>query len=90
MNKKEFINELAKKLNLKEESANIINDIFEDNFLIGRKNKEKIISSLKEKLNIDNTRAGEIYNSAMEIITRELKKQIIHPFKDQDPKENGK
>lgn len=84
MNKKEFIKELSKLTNYDEEKCTIINSVLEDNFIIGKKNKDKIISELVSKLNIDTTKANEIYNNAINLLTTEIKKKIINPFKDQD------
>lgn len=84
MNKKEFIKELSKLMNYDEEKCTIINSVLEDNFIIGKKNKDKIINELVSKLNIDTTKANEIYNNAINLLTTEIKKKIINPFKDQD------
>lgn len=84
MNKTKFIEELSKKTNLDEEKCIIINDILEDNFLIGKNNKEKIVNSLREKLNIERIEAEKLYETAADIISNEIKYKIRHPFKSQD------
>lgn len=81
MNKKEFIKALQTKTNYDEEKCILINNIIEKHFLIGKKNKEKIVNEIKEKLNISSNEVDEIYNISMEIITKELKGVIKHPFK---------
>ena len=43
MNKSEFIKELSKQTSYNEERCNTINNIVEDTFIIGKKNKEKIM-----------------------------------------------
>ena len=43
MNKSEFIKELSKQTSYNEERCNTINNIVEDTFIIGKKNKEIII-----------------------------------------------
>ena len=86
MNKKKFIKALSEKLALNEKDINTINSIFEKNFIIGKNNKEKIISQLIEKLEINKDKANEIYNCTMEIITKEIKNKIFHPFKGKDIK----
>ena len=43
MNKSEFIKELSKQTSYNEERCNTINNIVEDTFIIGKKNKEKIL-----------------------------------------------
>lgn len=81
MNKKEFIKELQTKTNYDEKKCILINNIIEEHFLIGKKNKEKIVNDIKEKLNISSNEADDIYNISIEIITKELKEAIKHPFK---------
>ncbi len=83
MNKEEFIKELSKKLNIKEE-AKKINDILETNFIIGKKNKDKIINELKEKLNIDETKANKIYEASAILIKDGIKDKLKNPFKSLD------
>ncbi|MBR1377037.1 MAG: hypothetical protein IJ565_04415 [Bacilli bacterium] len=43
MDKEKYINELAKKLNFDKKYAKKVADLLEDNFIIGKKNKEKTI-----------------------------------------------
>ncbi len=43
MNKKEFIDELSKRLSYPKEKCIMINDILESNFFISKKNKDKVI-----------------------------------------------
>ena len=80
MNKTEFVEELSKRLNLSIEDCTKINEILEKNFFISRSNKEKIIKSLIEEFKIEETRANEIYNESVIIITKEIKNKLIHPF----------
>lgn len=84
MNKKEFIKVLADRLNKSVEECEVINNILEENFIIGRKNKEKTINSLISKLEISEDEANGIYETFASIITSEIKNKIKHPFKDQD------
>ena len=84
MNKKEFIEELKKQTGLSEEKCIIINDVLENNFLIGKKNKDKIIIELKDKLKINEEEADKIYNITSEIFVSEIKEKIKHPFKNKD------
>ena len=46
MNKSEFIKRLKKETNYSEDRCVLVNDILENNFIIGRKNKQKIINDL--------------------------------------------
>lgn len=84
MNKENFIKTLKEKLNIDDSKANIINNILENNNIIGKNNKEKIINDLIGQLNIDNEEANKIYETAMSIITTAIKNKIKHPFKSQD------
>ena len=76
MNKSEFIKELSKQTSYNEERCNTINNIVEDTFIIGKKNKEKIIEKFEKQINLD-----EI---VMRIIGTEIKNKLKHPFKSQD------
>ena len=84
MNKLQFINELSKKTNYSIEDCTRINSILEDNFIISRKSKDKIVSSLMSEFNISEEEANNIYNISVEIITTSIKNKIKHPFKGQD------
>ena len=81
MNKTDFIKELSNKTGYNEDMCLQINNIIEDTFLIGKKNKEKMINDLKNKLNINEEEANKIYETAMNIISSEIKNKLKHPFK---------
>ncbi len=81
MNKREFIKELSEITNLTEDKCAVINDVLEDTFIIGKNSKEKILSKIKDKLNLTDEQVDDIYNKAMSIITKELKDKIKHTFK---------
>ena len=68
MNKSGFIQELKNKTKLTNENCIIVNDILEDNFIIGKNNKESLINMIKEKLYISETEAENIYEIAINII----------------------
>lgn len=80
MNKKEVIKKLGEVTNLSEEKCIIINDILEEHFIIGKKNKEKIISDISEKLKTTREESENIYESAMSIIGSGIKDKLKHPF----------
>ncbi len=84
MNKKEFIDELSKKINYNTEKCLLINDILEKNFFISKKSKDKIIDELMSQLKVDQKEATKIYEIAIEIIRRELKEKLKHPFRSKD------
>lgn len=81
MNKKEFIKTLANELSYDEYKCIIINDILESNFFISKKSKSKIIDELEVQLNINSDEAIRIYEVAINIVKRELKDTIRHPFR---------
>lgn len=81
MNKTKFIEKLQEELKIDNNKANIINNILENNNIIGKKNKDKIINDLVGQLNIDNEEANKIYETTMQIITTAIKNKIRHPFK---------
>ncbi len=84
MNKKGFVKALQKELNYEEEKCVLINDILENTFLIGKKNKEKMVQEFMTKLNVDEKEANEIYEISMHLLSNELKRKILHPFGSQD------
>ena len=84
MNKQDFINALKEKLNLDEEKCTMINSIIEDNFIIGKIGKEKIIAQLVEKLKISEEEADNIYNKAMEIIKSGITSALKNQFGSKD------
>lgn len=84
MNKEKYIKELCKELNCDNEYARKISDSLEENFIIGKNNKENIINHLIEELKIGLEEADNIYNVSSSIIVKEIKNKIIHPFKNLD------
>lgn len=80
MNKKEVIKKLGEVTNLSEEKCIIINDILEEHFIIGKNNKEKIISDISEKLETIREESENIYELAMSIIGSGIKDKLKHPF----------
>ncbi len=84
MNKKQFIQELEKVTGLGNSKCIIINDIIEKHFIIGKKNKEKMVADIIDKLKMTKDQAEEIYESSMSIIGGGIKEKLKHPFKSQD------
>lgn len=84
MNKKEFIKELSKQTGYDEEKCLLINDIIENYFIFGRKNKDKIIQDLQVKASLSEDDGENVYDISMKIITGEIKNKLKHPFKSQD------
>lgn len=84
MNKNDVLKEIQEKLNLEEEKCKKINSIFEETFIIGKKNKDTIISRLKEEINVTEEDANHIYEKVMDAIGGGILEKIKHPFKDLD------
>ena len=84
MNKTYFLNQLKEETKLSEKNVLALSSILDDHFVFGKKNKDKIVSDIKEKLEVSNERAEEIYNITMSIISSNLKDKLKHPFKSQD------
>ena len=80
MNKEKFVEKLSKQASLTKEEAILVNDIFENNFFISKKYKDKIISEIVLSLNININEATNIYEIAKDIISSEIKNKIKHPF----------
>jgi hypothetical protein len=84
MNKSDVIKELSKRTGYSEEKCITINSIVEDIFIVGKKNKEKMIDEIKEKLDVDKQKANNIYETFMDIIGTGIKDKLKHPFKSND------
>lgn len=84
MNKTGFIKELAKQTGYDEEKCILINDIIENYFIFGKKNKVKIIKDLQVKATLSDDDAENVYDIAIRIITGEIKNKLKHPFKSKD------
>lgn len=86
MNKEKFIKELESITELDNEKCTIINNILENNFIVGKKNKEKIVSDIADELTVTKEEADKIYELAMSIIGSQIKDKLKHPFRLQDSK----
>lgn len=84
MNKTGFVDELAKQLKYSKAKCEVINEILENNFFISRQSKDKIITELKQRLEIDEKEADKVYNTAVEIINDEIRYKLRHPFRSKD------
>ena len=81
MNKHGFIEEIKKQTNRDERDAIIIADCFDNHFIIGKKNKEKTIVDIEEKLEVSHEEAEEIYEIVSKIIATAIKNKLKHPFR---------
>lgn len=84
MNKKGFIKELSKQTVYDEEKCILINNVIENYFIFGRKNKDKIIKDLQIKVSLNKDDSENVYDICMKIITEEIKNKLKHPFRSQD------
>lgn len=84
MNKHQFLEEIKKQTGYTEEKCLQIIDVMDDIFLIGKKNKQKMIDAFKEKLNVSEEEADDIYNKVMSIVKNAVKDKQKHPFKSMD------
>lgn len=84
MNKREFIKELSNQTGYDEPKCILINNIIENYFIFGKRNKEKIIQELQVKANLKEDDAENVYDIFIKIITTEIKNKWKHPFKSQD------
>ncbi len=84
MNKTEFIKELSKQTGYDEEKCTLINNVIENHFIFGKRNKDKIIQDLQVNSNLSEDNAENVYDIAIKIITSEIKNKLKHPFKNQD------
>lgn len=66
-NIKEKLKEVTKR---SDEEIGIIDDVLNKHFVIGKNNKEKIISDFKKELNITDEEANNLYNQCSEIIVK--------------------
>lgn len=84
MNKEKFIKELEKVTGLDNGKCTIINSILESHFIVGKKNTEKIVSDVMEKLEMTREEAEKIYESSMSILGDGIKDKLKHPFGTQE------
>lgn len=72
---KDIKNKLKELTNKSDEEVAIIEEILNNNFIIGKNNKEKIIVDFKMKLNLDDKEADELYNKCCKIIVKGIFKR---------------
>lgn len=84
MNKSGFVKELSKQTGYNEEKCTLINNVIENYFIFGRKNKLKIIKDLQIKTSLSEDDAENVYDITIKIITGGIKDKLKHPFKSQN------
>ena len=83
MNKETFIAELSRKAEITQEQSTAVNEVLENNMIIGKKSREKITLEIAQTLSVDTDRANEIYRTPRDIIGTALKDKLKHPFGEQ-------
>jgi 3-deoxy-D-manno-octulosonate 8-phosphate phosphatase KdsC-like HAD superfamily phosphatase len=83
-NKRALLVDLKERLGCSEEECLIINDVIEDTFIFGKKNKLKMINAFTQRLHVSEDRAEEIYDTFMDIFKTRIKYKLRHPFKSID------
>ena len=81
MNEADFIQAIMQQANLTEDQGDIVNQIFQENFIAGNKNKETIVNLLAEKLGIDKAQADQIYTIAAGLLASGILDKIKGFFK---------
>jgi len=80
MNKESVKKAIKEKVKLDDSKIDAICDVLDNNFIIGKGNKEKIISAIVSKTGIDEKTADNVYNQAMSVITGGIKDKLKNPF----------
>ena len=81
MNKHGFVQEISKQTNRDIKDSIIIADCFDNHFIVGKKNKEKTVLDIAEKLEIDYDEANDVYDKVSKIIATAIKNKLRHPFR---------
>ena len=71
-NREHVKNKLIEKTDLPSEKCEIICDILDNHFIVGRNNKEKIKNNFIEDLKLNEIEADKLYNICMEIILKNI------------------
>ena len=81
MNKHGFVQEISKQTNRDIKDSIIIADCFDNHFIVGKKNKEKTILDIQDKLEVEYEEANKLYTIVSNIIATAIKNKLRHPFK---------
>lgn len=80
MNKEYVLNKINEELNLSEDKLAILDSILDENSLIGKTNKEKMINEFVSKLDVTTEEAEKYYETVSKVIMTAIKHKITHPF----------
>lgn len=84
MNRTGFIKELSKETGYDEEKCTLINNVIENYFIFGIKNKDRIIKDLQVNANLSEDDSENVYDISMRIIIGEIKRKLKYPFKSKN------
>ena len=69
MNEADFIQEIMKQANLSQDQGDMVNQIFQENFIAGDKSKDIIVNLISEKVGVDKAQAEQIYTIGVGLLT---------------------
>ena len=78
MDREEFIRYFMRETGFSFKKSQIINDVFENNFVVGENHEEQIVLKLKDVLEISIDEARDIYNHYIDVLVFRLKYMITH------------
>ena len=81
MNEADFIQQIMSQANLNEEQGGMVNEIFQNNFIGGEKNKNMIVNLIAERLGIDKAQAEMIYTIGAGLLATGVLNKIMGIFK---------
>lgn len=81
MNEADFIQQMMSQANLNEEQGGMVNEIFQNNFIGGDKNKNMIVNLIAEKLGVDKAQAEMIYTIGAGLLATGVLNKIMGIFK---------
>lgn len=81
MNETDFIQEIMKQANLSQDQGDMVNEIFQNNFIAGNKNKDTIVKLIGEKLGVDEAQADQIYTIAAGLLASGVLSKVKGIFK---------
>lgn len=81
MNETDFIQEIMKQANLSQDQGDMVNEIFQNNFIAGNKNKDTIVKLIAEKLGVDEAQADQIYTIAAGLLASGVLSKVKGIFK---------
>ena len=80
MTKEDVLKKLSKSLGYSLEETKRINDIFEENFILGKDSKDRIVKLLVKHINVNEKEAERIYEKFLEVLKKGLIEKLKHPF----------